>query len=611
MPWKLIKKNTERRNVMSYNTSNLPVLGKVIEINGSVIKVEGFRDQSVGDMVNISPQLNLLGEIIKIVNKIAIIQCYEETSGLELNSTVENYRYPLSMELGPGMLTMIYDGIQRPLEQIALISGDFIARGLRVPALDRKKLWEFTPVVSPGDFVSEGDIVGTVPELSMIHKIMVLPGKSGKIVEIKSGKLRLEDFAYSLELPDKSIEKFQLLTRWPIRTPRPYKKRFIPKKPLITGARVFDLLFPVAQGGVVAVPGGFGTGKTVVQHSLAKFADADLIVYIGCGERGNEMADLLNSFPNLEDPKNHRPLMDRTIMIANTSNMPVSAREASIFAGITMAEYWRDMGMNVLLLADSTSRWAEALRELSGRLEEMPTEGGYPAYLATRLSNFYERAGFVQVLGKGERLGSITIVGSVSPPGGDFSEPVTTNTKRFVKAFWALDARLAYARHYPAVNWTDSYSLYDNLEEYWEQNIEKGWQEARGTVNKILSQADQLESVAKLIGTENLPPNQQLVLFMASAIKDGYLIQNSFNDNDMYSSPQKTMRLALLYLKFYNHSLKLIKKGVPIFRFREMTSINKLRRARLDVHSNEVEKLTLIDEEMDREFKELEANYRS
>ncbi len=596
---------------MKSKLSTHPVLGKIIAINGSVVKVEGFRDQSVGDMVNISSKLNLIGEIIKIVNKIAVIQCYEDTSGLELNATVENYRYPLSMELGPGMLTMIYDGIQRPLEKIAEISGDFIARGLRVPAIDRRKIWDFHPVVNPGDFVSEGDIVGTVQELSLTHNIIVHPGISGKIVSINSGDMRVEDFAYSIEKRDKTIEKFSLLTRWPIRKARPYKKRFIPSKPLITGARVFDLLFPVAQGGVVAVPGGFGTGKTVVQHSLAKFADADVIVYIGCGERGNEMADLLNSFPALEDPKNHRPLMDRTIMIANTSNMPVSAREASIFAGITMAEYWRDMGKNVLLLADSTSRWAEALRELSGRLEEMPTEGGYPAYLATRLSNFYERAGFVQVLGNGNRFGSITIVGSVSPPGGDFSEPVTTNTKRFVKAFWALDARLAYARHYPAVNWTDSYSLYDNLEEYWEENIEKGWQEARTTVNSILSKADQLESVAKLIGTENLPPDQQLILLMAAVIKDGYLIQNSFNDNDMYSSPLKTMRLALLFLKFYNKCQKLIKIGVPIFRFKEMKCLNALRRARLDFHSSEVEKLTLLGNEMDDEFSNLEKQYRS
>ncbi|MCF2141532.1 MAG: V-type ATP synthase subunit A [Candidatus Lokiarchaeota archaeon] len=596
---------------MKYKSSTHPVLGKIIAINGSVIKVEGFRDQSVGDMVNVSTKLNLIGEIIKIVNKIAVIQCYEDTSGLKLNATVENYRYPLSMELGPGMLTMIYDGIQRPLEKIAEISGDFIARGLRVPAIDRRKIWEFHPAVNPGDYVSEGDIVGTVQELSLTHNIMVPPGISGKIVSINSGDMRVEDFAYSIEKRDKTIEKFSLLTRWPIRKARPYKKRFIPSKPLITGARVFDLLFPVAQGGVVAVPGGFGTGKTVVQHSLAKFADADVIVYIGCGERGNEMADLLNSFPSLEDPKNHRPLMDRTIMIANTSNMPVSAREASIFAGITMAEYWRDMGKNVLLLADSTSRWAEALRELSGRLEEMPTEGGYPAYLATRLSNFYERAGFVQVLGKGNRFGSITIVGSVSPPGGDFSEPVTTNTKRFVKAFWALDARLAYARHYPAVNWTDSYSLYDNLEEYWEENIEKGWQDARKTVNSILSKADQLESVAKLIGTENLPPDQQLTLLMATVIKDGYLIQNSFNQNDMYSSPLKTMRLALLFLKFYHKCEKLIKIGVPIFRFKEMKCLNALRRARLDFHSNEVEKMTQLGNEMDDEFSNLEKQYRS
>ncbi|MHA1620015.1 MAG: V-type ATP synthase subunit A, partial [Promethearchaeota archaeon] len=467
---------------MTSNFESSSNLGTVISINGSILKVEGFKYQAVGDMVNIGKDLNIIGEIIKILNSIAIIQCYEETSGLELNSQVENYRYPLSMELGPGMLKTIYDGIQRPLTTIAKYTGDFITRGVRAPALNRDVIWKFHPKVEIGNSVSEGDIIGFVKESSLDHMIIVPVGIKGTIKTINEGDMHIEDCAYSIQLEDQSIQEFTLITRWPIRSPRPYKERFIPHKPLITGARVFDLLFPVAQGGVVGVPGGFGTGKTVVQHNLAKFADAEIIVYIGCGERGNEMADLLNSFPTLEDPKNHRPLMERTIMIANTSNMPVSAREASIFAGITMAEYWRDMGKNVLLLADSTSRWAEALRELSGRLEEMPTEGGYPAYLATRLSNFYERAGFVQVLGKGDRFGSITIVGAVSPPGGDFSEPVTTNTKRFVKAFWALDANLAYARHYPAVNWTDSYSLYDGVAEYWDKNIQEGWQKSRSIV---------------------------------------------------------------------------------------------------------------------------------
>ncbi len=584
-------------------------LGTVISINGSVLKVEGFQDQSVGDMVNIGEGLNIIGEIIKIVNMVAIVQCYEETFGLELNSKVENYHYPLSMELGPGLLRTIYDGIQRPLKTLSHLSGDFLSRGIRAPALDREKLWNFQPTVEIGDYVTEGDFVGFVKELSQKHQIIVPPGIKGKIKTINSGEMVVEDCAYTLQLEDDSIKEFTLITRWPIRNARPYKKRFLPNKPLITGTRVFDLLFPVAQGGVVAVPGGFGTGKTVVQHNLAKFADADIIVYIGCGERGNEMADLLNSFPNLMDPKNNLPLMDRTIMIANTSNMPVSAREASIFSGITMAEYWRDMGKNVLLLADSTSRWAEALRELSGRLEEMPTEGGYPAYLATRLSNFYERAGLVQVLGKFKRMGSITIVGSVSPPGGDFSEPITTNTKRFVKAFWALDAKLAYSRHYPAVNWLDSYSLYNEVAKYWDDEIQEGWQKSRTVVNTILSKADQLESIAKLIGTENLPPNQQLILYVSTVLKEGYLIQNSFNDNDRYSSPRKTMELIELFIQFYKSSLKLIKLGVPVFRFKQMVCLHKLRRARLDYHSKDISNISELELEMRQEFESLEEQY--
>lgn len=584
-------------------------LGTVISINGSVLKVEGFQDQSVGDMVNIGEGLNIIGEIIKIVNMVAIVQCYEETFGLELNSKVENYHYPLSMELGPGLLRTIYDGIQRPLKTLSHLSGDFLSRGIRAPALDREKLWNFQPTVEIGDCVTEGDFVGFVKELSQKHQIIVPPGIKGKIKTINSGEMVVEDCAYTLQLEDDSIKEFTLITRWPIRNARPYKKRFLPNKPLITGTRVFDLLFPVAQGGVVAVPGGFGTGKTVVQHNLAKFADADIIVYIGCGERGNEMADLLNSFPNLMDPKNNLPLMDRTIMIANTSNMPVSAREASIFSGITMAEYWRDMGKNVLLLADSTSRWAEALRELSGRLEEMPTEGGYPAYLATRLSNFYERAGLVQVLGKFKRMGSITIVGSVSPPGGDFSEPITTNTKRFVKAFWALDAKLAYSRHYPAVNWLDSYSLYNEVAKYWDDEIQEGWQKSRTVVNTILSKADQLESIAKLIGTENLPPNQQLILYVSTVLKEGYLIQNSFNDNDRYSSPRKTMELIELFIQFYKSSLKLIKLGVPVFRFKQMVCLHKLRRARLDYHSKDISNISELELEMRQEFESLEEQY--
>lgn len=585
------------------------IKGIVTSINGSVIKVEGFNNQAVGDMVEVSLDLHLTGEIIKIIDNVSIIQCYEETAGLELNSIVTNQRYPLSMELGPGMLNSIFDGIQRPLNSIAELTGDFIDRGMKVDALNRETLWDFHATLKEGSHVESGDIIGYVQEFSLQHKIMIHPKTSGTIHKINEGKLTLTDVAYVLQGSNGEMHDFSLLTKWPIRSPRPIKKRKIPLRPLLTGTRVFDLLFPVARGGVVAVPGGFGTGKTVVQHSLAKFADAEVIVYIGCGERGNEMADLLNTFPFLEDPVNKRPLMERTIMIANTSNMPVSAREASIFSGITMAEYWRDMGKNVLLLADSTSRWAEALRELSGRLEELPIEGGYPAYLATRLSNFYERAGLVEVIGAPSRMGSITIVGAVSPPGGDFSEPVTTNTKRFVKAFWALDAKLAYARHYPSVNWVNSYSLYDNLADFWEENIASGWQESRKVVSYILSKAEELNNIAKLIGPENLPPDQQLILFMASIIKEGFLIQNGFNENDRFSSPKKTMKLISVILEFYDRSLKLIRKNVPFFRFREMLCVQSLRRARLDVGPRDLHLFEEISQEMSQEFEGLEVQY--
>ncbi len=589
--------------------SDKGIKGVITSINGSVIKVEGFFNQAVGDMVEIGIDLHLIGEIIKIVDHVSIIQCYEETAGLELNSVVTNMRYPLSMELGPGMLNSIYDGIQRPLEILANLTGDFIDRGMKVDSLDRKKLWEFQAERKEGAKVFSGDIIGTVQEFAIEHKIMVPPGVAGTIHKINGGKLTILDVAYTLKDSTGNLQDFFLITKWPIRKPRPIKRRKIPQRPLLTGTRVFDLLFPIARGGVVAVPGGFGTGKTVVQHSLAKFADADVIVYIGCGERGNEMADLLNTFPLLEDPVNKRPLMERTIMIANTSNMPVSAREASIFSGITMAEYWRDMGKNVLLLADSTSRWAEALRELSGRLEELPIEGGYPAYLAKRLSNFYERAGLVEIVGSPKRMGSITIVGAVSPPGGDFSEPVTTNTKRFVKAFWALDAKLAYARHYPSVNWVNSYSLYDNLADYWDKNIATGWQEYRKVVSYILSKAEELNNIAKLIGPENLPPDQQLILFMASLLKDGFLIQNGFNEKDRFSSPQKTMRLIGLILEFYNRSLKLIRQNVPFFRFRELNCLQSLRRARLDIGPEEIDQFDLLAQEIAHDFESLEERY--
>jgi V/A-type H+/Na+-transporting ATPase subunit A len=582
--------------------SNIVNEGKITSINGPIIKVNGFINQRIGDMVDIGRDFHLIGEIVKIIEDISIIQCFEDTSSLKLNDVVINFQYPLSMELGPGLLNSIYDGIQRPLVEIAKICGSFIKRGIKVEPLDRTKKWNFKAIAEKGMCLQPGDLIGKVTEFYIEHLIMVPIGISGNVIEINCGEMTVEDIICEIQEENGTIHKLNMIQRWPIRKPRPYLERFLPDKPLVTGTRVFDLLFPIARGGAVAIPGGFGTGKTVVQHSLAKYASADIIVYIGCGERGNEMADLLEQFPKLVDPVYNKPLMQRTVMIANTSNMPVSAREASIFAGITIAEYWRDQGKNVLLLADSTSRWAEALRELSGRLEEMPTEGGYPAYLSSRLSAFYERAGSVSTIGTPSRKGSVTIVGAVSPPSGDFSEPVTKNTKRFIKAFWALDARLAYSRHYPSINWNDSYSLYDNLDRYWKDSIESGWQESRVEVSKILSKAGELENIVQLIGKESLPPEQQLIVLSADIIKNAFLIQNAFDSIDSYCSPKKTMKLIKIILKFHLESLNLISKGVPFFRISEMECINDIKRIRLDISNDDDEGFKKVVEKTAQEF---------
>jgi V/A-type H+-transporting ATPase subunit A len=590
-----------------------PVEKAIIKsINGPIIKAKGFIHAAIGDMVEIGKSFGLIGEIIKIQSEYAIIQCYEETVGLCINDEIYNLGYPLCMELAPGILNTIYDGIQRPLSQIAEIAGDFISRGVKVPSIDRKKQWEFVPEVHVGDHVSSGDYIGYVLEGAIKHNIMVPIGLSGSIRSITpQNKVKITDPIYNIfDSHENRNYAIPLLQRWPIRIPRPFLKRNLSSLPLFTGTRVIDLLFPVAQGGTVAVPGGFGTGKTVVQQSLAKFADADIIVYIGCGERGNEMAELLEQFPKLEDPRYHRPLMERTIMIGNTSNMPVSAREASIFAGITMAEYWRDQGKNVLLLADSTSRWAEALRELSARLEEMPTEGGYPAYLSTRLGNFYERAGYVDCLGSPNRTGSVTIVGAVSPQGGDFSEPVTKSTKRFIKAFWGLDAKLAYARHYPSINWNDSYSLYSDFDQFWEEKVEEGWAESRQEVNFLLAKANVLENITQLIGAENLPPDQQLILFAADLIKNAFLIQSAFDPIDRYSAPIKTLKMIKIILKFYNETLFLVKKGIPMFRIKELGCVYDIKRMRLDIPSDQPEKFNPIISKIASDLMLLQRQYK-
>ncbi|MCP4761680.1 MAG: V-type ATP synthase subunit A [archaeon] len=578
-------------------------IGKIISIDGPVVGIAGLIGPKVGDIVKIGNK-RLVGEVIKLIGKKAIAQCYDYTEGLKIYEPVENTNFPLSMELGPGLLNTIFDGIQRPLEKI----DSFIKSGLEILPLSREKKWNFKPLKKIGDQVSQGDIIGEVQETkTLIHKIMVPFGLKGKISSIEEGGFTLEDEIYTI-IDDNKKNSLTMLQKWSIRNSRPYRTHIYPDSPLVTGMRVVDLLYPVARGGSVAIPGGFGTGKTVTQHNLAKFADADIIVYIGCGERGNELADVLNQFPKLTDPRTKRPIMERTILIGNTSNMPVSAREASIFSGLTMAEYYRDMGYHVALLADSTSRWAEALREISGRLEEMPTEGGYPAYLATRLANFYERAGYIVPYGLPDRSGSITLVGAVSPPSGDFSEPVTKTTKRFIRAFWALDAKLAYSRHYPSISWVNSYSLYDEFLEKWWQNIGTGWKESRNKTSEILSQSDELQNIVQLMGKENLPNDQQLILFVAELIKNSFLIQNAFDEVDRYCSPEKTLKLIKIILLLYENGQKMLRYKIPLFKITSLPIIEEINRAKSSVPNDKVLKLDEIEKELMNQFKELEKD---
>lgn len=579
--------------------------GIICSIDGPVIGIEGLKNQKIGDLVKIGNK-RLVGEIIKIQGPITITQCFDYTDGLRIQEQVENTGFPLSMELAPGLLNSIFDGIQRPLDKLLVKFGSYITPGLEMLPLSREKNWHFIPLKKTGDKLKSGDIIGEVQETeNTLHKIMVPLGSRGKLFSIaEEGNYNIEENIYTLENDNKKIP-YAMLQRWPIRLPRSYRSRIYPDVPLITGMRVIDLLFPLVKGGTAAIPGGFGTGKTVIQHNLAKWCDADIIVYVGCGERGNEMADILEQFPELLDPRTGKPLMERTILIGNTSNMPVSAREASIFSGLTMAEYYRDMGYHVALLADSTSRWAEALRELSGRLEEMPAEGGYPAYLSTRLANFYERAGYVVPQGSPKRTGSITTVGAISPPSGDFSEPVTKATKRFIRVFWALDANLAYSRHYPAILWSDSYSLYSDYVEGWWNHIDEFWKETRIKVSDILLQNDQLKNIIQLVGRENLPREQQLVAHIAEMIKRAFLIQNAFDENDRFSSPEKTIRLIKIILQFYDKSLHAINNDVPLFEIMDLPVIVEINESRLTIANNEMEKFDLIGDKIDEDFNNL------
>jgi V/A-type H+-transporting ATPase subunit A len=536
------------------------VTGHIIRISGPVILAGEMQGSRMYDVVRVG-NLSLAGEIIRLDGNDAVIQVYEDTSGLKVDEPVVNTGRPLSVELGPGLISSIYDGVQRPLSALAELSGSFISRGMTVPGLDRKRKWEFIPVAKAGDKVSGGDTLGTVLEFNIEHRIMVPPGVSGTLSEVMDGMMTVEEVVARLadgtDLP--------MMHTWPVRKERPSRKKLDPELPLITGQRIFDSLFPVTKGGTAMIPGGFGTGKTVSEQTLAKWADARLIVYIGCGERGNEMTDVLTEFPELIDPRTGLPLIERTIMVANTSNMPVAAREASIYTGITMGEYYRDMGYDVALMADSTSRWGEALREVSGRLEEMPGEEGYPAYLATRLAAFYERAGRVVCLGNDNRTGSITIVGAVSPPGGDFSEPITQNTLRIAGTFWALDTSLANRRHFPSINWIKSYSLYlDSLQDWYSQNMAPDWRELRSQTMYLLQKEVELLEIVQLVGPDALPDNEKLILEVTRMIREDFLQQSAYSDTDSYCPLEKQYWMLSVIHTFYRESVMKLGKGIPL-----------------------------------------------
>ena len=538
--------------------------GVIKKVAGPLVIAEGMRDANMFDVVRVSKQ-RLIGEIIEMHGDEASIQVYEETSGLGPGEPVESMEVPMSVELGPGLITSIYDGIQRPLDDIMKISGNNLKRGVEVPSLKRDLKWEFVPTVQAGDEVEAGDVIGTVQETVLVQqKIMVPYGIRGTVKEIRAGEFTVEETVavISTEAGDKELT---LMQKWPVRRGRPYKKKLPPEMPLVTGQRVIDTFFPIAKGGVVAVPGPFGSGKTVIQHQLAKWAEADIVVYIGCGERGNEMTDVLNEFPELKDPKTGQPLMQRTVLIANTSDMPVAAREASIYTGITIAEYFRDMGYSVALMADSTSRWAEALREMSGRLEEMPGEEGYPAYLGSRLAQFYERAGHVVSLGKEGREGALSVIGAVSPPGGDTSEPVSQATLRIVKVFWGLDSELAYKRHFPAINWLNSYSLYlDDMEKWFNAEVAPDWMEGRQKMMTLLQEEAELEEIVKMVGMDALSPGDRLKMEAARSIREDFLHQNSFHEIDTYTSLKKQYMMMKLVNAFYDRAVEALGQGASL-----------------------------------------------
>ena len=575
--------------------------GTIKKVAGPLVIAEGMRDANMFDVVRVSSQ-RLIGEIIEIHGDEASIQVYEETSGLGPGEPVESMGVPMSVELGPGLITSIYDGIQRPLDDIMKISGNNLKRGVEVASLKRDKKWEFVPVAKAGDEVEAGDVLGTVQETIVVQqKIMVPYGVKGTVKEIKAGTFTVEEVV-AVIATEKGDKELTMMQRWPVRKGRPYQKKLPPVKPLVTGQRVIDTFFPIAKGGVAAVPGPFGSGKTVIQHQLAKWAEADIVVYIGCGERGNEMTDVLNEFPELKDPKTGQSLMERTVLIANTSDMPVAAREASIYTGITIAEYFRDMGYSVALMADSTSRWAEALREMSGRLEEMPGEEGYPAYLGSRLAQFYERAGHVVSLGKEGREGALSVIGAVSPPGGDTSEPVSQATLRIVKVFWGLDSNLAYKRHFPAINWLTSYSMYvDNMANWFNEEVAADWMEDRQKMMTILQEEAELNEIVQMVGMDALSPTDRLKMEAARSIREDFLHQNSFHEIDTYTPLRKQYLMMKLVLAFYEKSVDALNKGADMNALIAMPVREKIGRYKYTTDADIESEYKNVEEELDKE----------
>jgi V/A-type H+-transporting ATPase subunit A len=590
---------------------NMTQVGTIIKVSGPLVVAKGMTGTKMYDVVRVSEK-RLIGEVIRLEGDLASIQVYEETAGIGPGEPVFPTYEPLSVELGPGLIQSIYDGIQRPLDIIREKTGDFIARGVDIPALERDRRWHFTPQKKVGDQVGPGSVIGTVQETELVvHKIMVPPGIAGEILDIQEGDFTVSEPIARIKT-EEGEKELLMMQRWPVRRPRPYAAKLPLSQPLSTGQRVIDTFFPIAKGGTACVPGPFGSGKTVIQHQFAKWSDADIVIFIGCGERGNEMTDVLLEFPKLTDPKSGQPLMKRTVLIANTSNMPVAAREASVYTGITIAEYFRDMGYSVALQADSTSRWAEAMREISGRLEEMPGEEGYPAYLAARIAEFYERAGAVRTLGDSNQIGYLSVIGSISPPGGDLSDPVVQATLRVVKVFWSLEDKLAFARHFPAISWLNSYSLYtETVKDYLEEKLEKGFVEKTKTAMLLLEKEAELEEIIRLVGKDSLSPNDRLILEVARSIREDFLHQNAFHEIDTYTSLQKQSRMLDLILYFYEKAKKALESGVPLTTIEKLAVRERIARMKY-LKEDEIDRIGQIKEEIDSLLKaernSLEAN---